>query len=69
MTNKFTGMITLAEFHNGLRILRSIDSYELGDPEWWPAFRDNPYLFFVCTRDEIQERIWTVMLKRGVQDA
>lgn len=59
-------MITLAEFNNGLRILRAIDAHELGDPEWWPDFRRDPYLFLIRCADDIADKIWGVMLARGV---
>ena len=58
-------MMTFGEFHNGLRLLRSIDSHELDDPPWWKEFRDNPYYFFIRCSDESAQRIWKVMLQRG----
>lgn len=57
--------MTLPQFHNGLRILRSIDAWELGDPTWWPQFRDEPYMFLIRADDEIASQIWQVMVNRG----
>lgn len=61
--------MTLADFHNGLRILTSIDRDEieaagalLTDPEWI-AFR-NPYRFFIHTDDKTRAIIWKVMTER-----
>jgi len=59
-------MIMLEEFHNGLRILRSIDAFELGNPPWYRDFVIDPYTFFIQCADETAELIWHVMLKRGV---
>jgi hypothetical protein len=56
--------MTLAEFHNGLRLLHSIDSFEIGDPAWWPAFRGDPVWFFVRADDDRQAIIWVAMEKR-----
>lgn len=58
-------MMTQGEFHNGLRLLRSIDASELGNPEWWIKFRDDPYGFFVRCADEDADTIWAAMVKRG----
>ena len=57
-------MMTKVEFHNALRILRSIDSHELGDPEWWPKFRDDPYRFFIRCNDADRETIWKIVERR-----
>jgi hypothetical protein len=60
-------MITKAEFHNALRILRSIDSDELGHPDWWQYFQQNPYGYFIRCSDFNADMIWRVMVQRGVQ--
>jgi hypothetical protein len=60
-------MITLREFHNGLRILRAIDAHELGDPEWYPRFAREPYRFLISCDDGVAQKIWDVMVARGVQ--
>lgn len=57
--------MTFEEFHNGLRLLRSIDAHELGDPEWWPEFRTDPYCFFILCDDKAAEIIFAAMIKRG----
>lgn len=58
-------MMTLAEFHNGLRLLRSIDSHELGDPDWYSDFARAPFYFFIACSEENAAVIWTAMVKRG----
>lgn len=58
----------LSEFHNALRVLRSIDAYELGDPDWWEQFRDSPYLFFIRCDDDTADVIWRAMVARGVKE-
>jgi hypothetical protein len=57
--------MNLAQFHNGLRILNSIDAHELGDPAWWPQFRDGPPRFLLSADDPTTEIIWGAMVKRG----
>jgi len=57
--------MTLDQLTNGLRILHSIDAYELGDPAWWPEFRDNPSRFLMRCSDERAKTIWEVMVARG----
>ncbi len=57
--------MTINEFHNGLRILRSIDAHELGNPDWWPEFRRDPYWFFIMCGDDDAAKIWDVMVRRG----
>jgi hypothetical protein len=56
--------MTLNDFHNGLRLLRSIDSYEVGDPLWYTAFRHDPFEFFIRCDDETAAKIWAAMEKR-----
>ena len=71
--------MTLNEFYNGLRLLRSIDLYELQAQElWrnassyahdedrahWIKFRDNPYEFLMRCDDETADKIWAAMKKR-----
>lgn len=58
-------MMTKGEFDNGLRLLRSIDARELGNPEWWPQFRDDPYGYFVRGPDCDADVIWQAMVRRG----
>ena len=59
--------MTLREFHNGLRLLRSIDRHEINmvmSPEDWFAFRNHPYDFFIRCDDAKAEAIWAVMEAR-----
>ena len=58
-------MMTFNEFHNGLRLLRSIDAHEIGNPSWWGAFREDPYRFFILCNDQQAAAIWNAMVKRG----
>lgn len=58
----------LDAFSNQLRLLRSIDKHEIDHPEideWWPKFRDDPYMTFIRSDDSRQAAIWEAMLKRG----
>jgi hypothetical protein len=68
-------MMTLREFHNGLRILTSIDFADLvnagvltddadGDSEW-EHFRDNPWKWMIHADDDQAEKLWALMVKRG----
>lgn len=63
------------EFHNGLRILRSIDMYELIEAGVmddssamrdlvWSRFRLDPYTFFIGADDDTAAKIWTIIEKR-----
>jgi hypothetical protein len=57
--------MTRDQFHNALRIMRSIDSYELDNPSWWEKFRDSPIEFFIRCDDESADKIWNVIQKRS----
>jgi hypothetical protein len=70
------GPMTKAELHNALRILWSIDLFELQemglwvDPDSlamkrWESFQDNPYEFFIRCDDETADRIWSVIQRRS----
>jgi hypothetical protein len=49
-------------FHNGLRILRSIDEQELaGSGVNWPSFRDDPVEYFIRCGDDEAAAIWRVI--------
>jgi hypothetical protein len=68
--------MTLREFHNGLRILRGIDRWELeeagvvGEPFnlpddlRWIAFRDDPYGFFIRADDDTAAKLWSIIERR-----
>lgn len=66
--------MTFTEFHNGLRILSSIDFHELaavgaitddaeGEIEW-NHFRQNPWRYFITADDDCAEKIWAVVSRR-----
>lgn len=67
----------LADFHNRLRILGSIDFHELvaagaiTDDNWgeieWTHFRLNPYRYFIAADDDVCQRIWQVIERRAPQ--
>ncbi len=53
-------------FHNGLRILMNIDSHAFPGPsEEWPAFRDNPWRYFITCDDTIAHALWTIIERRN----
>ena len=59
--------MTLREFHNGLRLLRSIDWREVEhamDLETYKRFANSPYEFFIRCDDDTAEAIWAVMEAR-----
>lgn len=58
-------MMTKDEFANALRLLHSIDSHELGDPDWYPDFCSHPHSYFVTCADDQADVIWQAMVKRG----
>jgi|10_taG_2_1085330.scaffolds.fasta_scaffold08061_6 hypothetical protein len=59
--------MTLEEFSNGLRILRSIDYAEIYNAGFkmtdrmWESFRDDPYFTFIKLDAANQRVIWTVI--------
>lgn len=63
----------LREFHNGLRILTSIDMHELvagkvieaGDEAEWAAFRKDPHKWLILADDDEADALWAVMKTRG----
>lgn len=65
-------MMTLREFHNGLRILRSIDRHELeaasiikqGDHNAWGTFTRDPYGWFIRADDEKASKLWDIIERR-----
>lgn len=58
--------MTQAEFHNGLRILGSLDRGELKflSGLHWISFARDPYRFFIHCDDETADQIWAAMEKR-----
>jgi len=65
------------EFHNALRLLRSIDRFDLPRSRWagaehnvrWVRFRDAPHDFFISCSDELCDDIWWAMRQRGLKGA
>lgn len=65
--------MTFDEFHNGLRILESIDRHELvvagvfedeADEEW-AAFLKSPHRWMIEASDEQATKLWALMVGRG----
>lgn len=58
-------VMTFDEFHNALRVLRSIDQHEtgLGDAEY-RRFGDDPYGWFIRAPEEQARALWAVVLQR-----
>ena len=69
------GAVTFKEFRNALCILRSLDRHELveagciedTDIHRWPSFRDGPYDWLLCADDPTTDKLWALMIKRGVE--
>ena len=65
--------MTLRAFHNGLRLLTSIDRHELvdggviqeDDEKEWTIFRENPHKWMILADDDQFDALWAVMKKRG----
>lgn len=63
----------LWEFHNRLRVLRSIDMGELeeagviarGDFEAWKKFDKDPFEWFIRAGDQQLEKLWVVVEQRA----
>ena len=49
--------MTRHEFTNGLRILQSIDCYELENPEWYMEFFTHPFIFLMRCDDDTEKLI------------
>jgi len=64
--------MTLAEFHNALRILAGIDMRELvhagaisgDDTGGWQSFRDNPWRWFIRAGDDEAAAVWRIVEAR-----
>lgn len=62
--------MTFAEFHNALRIMRSIDQWELApagvemDAQQWRRFRENPYVWFMHASDDDARKVWAIIEAR-----
>ena len=52
-------------FHNALRILCNIDASEFpGDECDWPAFRDDPWRYFIRADDAVSKKLYDIIEKR-----
>ena len=55
-------------FHNALRILINIDRHDLVGAgvggHHWPAFRKDPYRWFIAATDADAERVWLLIESR-----
>jgi hypothetical protein len=60
--------MTRDQFHNGLRLIHSIDSHEVGNPEWYRLFADDPFKFFIRCDDDAADIIWRAMEKRMLKN-
>lgn len=64
--------MTQAAFSNALRIMRSIDKWELhragvidtSDGDAWRCFRNNPFEWFVRASDDQQASVWGIIQSR-----
>lgn len=64
--------MSLALFHNGMRILLNLERHDLIDagviqPEdaaAWRRFSDNPHRWFIVASDEQARRLWDVIERR-----
>ena len=50
-------------FINGLKILRSLDQYEVPGVDW-PRFRDDPYEYFISAPPDQGATIYAAILRR-----
>jgi hypothetical protein len=65
-------MIRMADFHNMLRIMTSLDAHDLeaagviqrGDHNAWGTFRRDPFRWFIRADDETARKLWTVIERR-----
>lgn len=61
--------MTFREFHNALRIIRSIDRYEFVeavgyDDGEWDRFVADPMCWFIRSAPTMSERLWTAIEAR-----
>lgn len=62
-----------ADFHNRLRVMRSIDRHELveagalapDDLAGWEAFDKDPYRWFIRAPDAEADRLWSIIERRA----
>lgn len=64
--------MNFADFHNGLRILLSIDRHELeaagvikiNDHNAWGEFRRDPFRWFIRADDIAAPKLWAIVQRR-----
>ena len=64
--------MTFDQFHNGLRILLSIDRHELeaagvirvGDHNAWGEFRRDPFRWLIRADDSQAPKLWAIVQRR-----
>ncbi|MDH3376200.1 MAG: hypothetical protein OEQ39_04430 [Gammaproteobacteria bacterium] len=59
--------MTFEQFHNALRILRSIDRHEIPlilNEHDWQDFRNKPHEWFIQAADNKARAVWTVIEAR-----
>ncbi len=69
--------MTLREFLNALRILRSVDRYELIDAgvidrldvSGWSLFKSDPFRWINLTDYKTAEKLWTIIEGRQPKEA
>jgi hypothetical protein len=67
--------MTLAKFHNALRIMLNIDMHDLvevgiigrDDHETWMVFRQDPYRWMIHASDARAEKLWTLIEARNLR--
>ena len=52
------------DFERGIKLIHNIDAQEIGNPSWYPQFRDNPVEFYLRADDLKQLAIFEAMLAR-----
>lgn len=65
--------MNLRDFHNGLRIMISIDRDELenadvlarNDHNAWAAFQRDPYRWMIRADDETAGKLWSIIERRA----
>lgn len=65
-------MMRMADFHNMLRILVSLDLHDLvaggvigrDDLNAWNSFRTDPFRWFIRADDETARKLWTLIERR-----
>ena len=59
--------MTYEQFHNLLRVLRSIDSHECPNlnAAQWSQFVSRPHDFFISASEALSREIWDVAVKRA----